>query len=225
LGKIKYFVGGFYKHPKTLILTFKNNFIATLSKFRGNKRCIVTGDINIDLKEYGHDNGMTDYVDELFSINFIPYAFLPTRITSTSATIIDHIYSNCHSVVNISTKCGLVAADISDHLCNFILLISSRPSVIKERPLIRLHTSQNYSRYLHELSLVHWNDLYQFDNVDKVYVFFSSVIKTIYNRNFPLVRASRKYIRNKPWITPALKASINVKQKLYKKLLCKFGRL
>jgi len=46
---------------------------------------------------------------------------------------------------------------------------------------------------------------------------FSSTLSSIYNNNFPLIRASKKYVKNKSWITSGLKNSIFTKHKLYKK--------
>ena len=58
------------------------------------KKCVILGDMNIDLLKYGC-NGQTDrYVDGVFPRGFVPQILRPTRITHCSATLIDHIISN-----------------------------------------------------------------------------------------------------------------------------------
>ena len=91
MNKVKYMVGGYYRHPYTPVLQFKESMMEILSTLRRNKKCIIAGDINIDFNEYGNVTSTTDYVDELISNNSFPYAFLPTRITNTSSTTINHI--------------------------------------------------------------------------------------------------------------------------------------
>jgi len=58
--------------------------------------CIIAGDFNVDLSKYMDHSGTTDYVNILLANNFLPVIIMPTRITSffttTSATVIDHIY-------------------------------------------------------------------------------------------------------------------------------------
>ena len=123
LNKIKYIVGGYYRHPNTSVNDFRDSLMDTLGKLRRYKRCIIAGDINIDCNKYGSVQLTTDFIDELISLNFISFAFLPTRITKSSATAIDHIYTNCYSQANSFMKCGIVIYDISDHLCNFLFIV------------------------------------------------------------------------------------------------------
>ena len=56
-------------------------------------------------------------------------------------------------------------------------------------------------------------------DVDDCYSYIYNTIIDLQNRCFPLVKLSRKKCSDKPWITPALKKSINTKLFLYKKFL------
>ena len=55
----------------------------------------------------------------LFSLGCVPQIKLPTRITTTSATLIDHIYTN--NMLH-KTASHILLDDISDHLPVGILL-------------------------------------------------------------------------------------------------------
>ena len=61
---------------------------------RETKHCVITGDMNIDLLKFGFHNKNSDYRDNIFSHGFLPTITKPTRISHTSATLIDHISTN-----------------------------------------------------------------------------------------------------------------------------------
>jgi len=66
----------------------------TVSVSNSNVSCFVVGDFNIDLCKYklkAH-TATTDYVNMLLLNNFQPTVVMPTRITNSSATLIDHMY-------------------------------------------------------------------------------------------------------------------------------------
>ena len=79
---------------------------------------MILGDLNLDFAKFQHDNNTTEFVEETFERNFLPLVYLPTRITTKSATIIDHVYSNFPFTNTNQCKAGLVCTDISDHKMN-----------------------------------------------------------------------------------------------------------
>jgi predicted metal-dependent TIM-barrel fold hydrolase len=54
--------------------------------------CIIADDINIDLTKCVVNRSNAEYVEMLLGNNFLPLLVMPTRVTSRSATLIDHIY-------------------------------------------------------------------------------------------------------------------------------------
>ena len=75
------------------------------------------GDFNIDLLQFS--NHRTDnFVNNVLSHSFIPVITRPTRLTLTSATVIDHIYTND---VTSKAKSGIVITDVADHFGNFYM--------------------------------------------------------------------------------------------------------
>ena len=61
-------------------------------------------------KKNRHTNDILNY---MLSSSFYPLISRPTRITSTSATLIDNIFINS---LEDNFTCGLILTDISDHL-------------------------------------------------------------------------------------------------------------
>ena len=153
--------------------------------------------------------------------NFTPVVVMPTRITDRSATLIDHIcYSDCgkHSPSSIITG-GNLWCDITDHLPNFVFLHSSRGKKYDciPLPLVRLHSSKNIEKFTNSVNSVDWTELYQYSNANDAYNFLHQKISDCYEKNFKLVKLSRKCARDKIWVTQGIKRSSNHKNKLYKK--------
>lgn len=116
-GNILIFV--MYRTPShNSVPEFTADLNAILEKVKHEKkRTVITGDLNIDLLKYNSNNQTSNFLDMLISNNLTPRITLPTRITHTSATLIDHIFSN--SDLNKSIA-GTITTDITDHYCNFI---------------------------------------------------------------------------------------------------------
>ena len=70
-----------------------------------NKQCYIMGDFNINLTNYCSHTETQDYIDAMFEHSFIPIINKPTRITTTTATVIGNIYH--HHVGREATKTAL----------------------------------------------------------------------------------------------------------------------
>ena len=79
----------------------------------------IAGDFNIDLLKYMIDSKIKAYADMLLSNSCKLLIDKPTRITSSSATLIDHIISN-----NVSSETigGVALCNISDRLAVFAII-------------------------------------------------------------------------------------------------------
>lgn len=74
--------------------------------------------MNIHFFKLGTHSKTEDYLDMLYSSNFLPVIKL-TRITSHTTTLIDHIYTNVSTDQTVS---GIVTVDISVHIPTFCLI-------------------------------------------------------------------------------------------------------
>ena len=151
----------------------------------------------------------------------MPTVLLPTRVTSTSSTLIDHIYYYEGSNVkrNVAIKSGNLLNDLSDHLPNFTLIMQNNNPVTdyKRRPLIRIFSEKNKQKFAHEMASTDWNNLFKETDVNVAYQLFIDKITSLYERCFRQVQISRKRFKDKKWITWGLKKSSREKENLYKK--------
>ena len=111
-----------YRHPcldpqelNSLLLKSLTNKV---SKER-NKKIILLGDFIIDLIKTNKNDNALEFLDIIYSSYLIPHITSPTRLTSTSHTLIDNIISN---VITEDTISGSIINTISDHLGQFLIL-------------------------------------------------------------------------------------------------------
>ena len=81
--KQSYILGTIYKHPSMKHLKFNNEYMEELLRVitHENKNCILTGDFNLNLLKHAKSPGVSKFLENLLSHNFMPQITLPTRIT------------------------------------------------------------------------------------------------------------------------------------------------
>ena len=105
-----------------------------------NKDIYIMGDFNIDLLKDDIHRQTHDYLDLIYSNCLMPTILKPTRITKTSATIIDNILTNSDN--KIST--GILVTDITDHFPT-ILMTKSRNEFAKNNTTVKIVSHINES--------------------------------------------------------------------------------
>ena len=105
-------VGVIYRPPSSNAALFSSKIHEILSKVKGQQVHLM-GDFNLDLLKYHQHQATGDFLSNMSLLGLHPTISLPTRITPTSATIIDNIFTT-DFYRPISS--GLLVTDISDHL-------------------------------------------------------------------------------------------------------------
>ena len=171
--------------------------------------------------KYGTNDKTRDYVDGILSRGFLPVIHKPTRVTHTSATLIDHIYSNLTCKDTLS---GIILTDVADHFGTFYIVNDSnrntdKPTFITKRKF----TKTNMTKFKQLLCDRDFSEIINYDCPNSAYDKFMSIYKTIFNETFPLLktRFNKKYMKRDPWVSTGLLASARHKAKLFKKKLSK----
>ena len=211
----KYTLGGIYRHPGGNVFHFTKDLEGSLIKLDKSRTCIFAGDININIMKYENEIELS-YLTMVLSHRFLPHIILPTRITSFSATCIDHIFVRPIEAHN-TAKCvsGLIYCDISDHLPCFISLPTLTNPDKRSRPLTRLFGEVNKRKFIDKMASMDWDIFYTNDY--HCYINFLTKSVQFFNESFPCVYVSRKRSHDKPWITTGLKCSIRHNFRLYRK--------
>ena len=108
----KFCIVGIYRPTSTSLVDFNALFFNVFIENDRNKFMAIMGGFNIDNLALSFLNQVNQFLDEIKSLYFLPLVNIPTRISETSATCIDHVY------INQLTPCkyGILNVPIADHL-------------------------------------------------------------------------------------------------------------
>ena len=128
------------------------------------KEVIILGDLNIDLLKSHTNQPASELLDTVMHYNNIPKITLPTRITETTATLIDHIYDNTSDRNSLA---GTLLSDITDHHINFIIMDKEKtqpkhPKSITYRPV----TESNQKKFNENLEKSTAQPVYYGQSID-----------------------------------------------------------
>ena len=108
-----------YRPPNTNELQFINEFSTLIDSMKKAypKHSIVLGmDHNMDLLKSAYHKNTLEFFERIFDKNLTPVITRPTRITKTSATLIDNI------LICSKQRSCIVECDLSDHLPTMTVL-------------------------------------------------------------------------------------------------------
>lgn len=171
----------------------------------------VIGDFNLNI----YDEKIRDKFYEIAITNgLLPIVTKPTRVTASTSTIIDNIWTS--DVKKVKTY--IAKLNISDHYA----VLSSRNICKKEKPqhtkYRRIINSKNIDDFKSKLQNIEWDNLYKKDNVEEIGNFFLDTIYENFNLSFPLRKQNCKKYDNSPsYFTKGIKESIKQEKKLYNK--------
>ena len=122
-------IGVVYRPPNTNIQKFNDHIESIFHDIKQiPKRSYIVGDFNINLLNAESNLLTSSFLDLIFSLNYMPLINKPTRVTNSTATIIDNIFSNNYQ--NTESFNGILVSDISDHYPVFHICLE--PNTVKK---------------------------------------------------------------------------------------------
>ena len=209
--------GVLYRHPQTDFTKFNKSFELTLATLNREKaQYYIGGDVNINLLDYESKSSVKNYVDMLCSSGCLPLIKHPTRITPTSSTLIDHIYTNA-TTQNITSN--VILNDFSVHFPVSVLIHNLKNKSTLTTSMIRDYKSFKPEDFIVDLSeeLDGVNFTLDLPSSRDDFATFLQIFVNALNKHAPLRKKSRKEIKlgNKPWITKGILNSSKTKNKPY----------
>ena len=104
-------VGSLYRHPHENFDEFFTAFSNVAEKINKKYHLIILGDLNINIRDFSCSNVRT-YKNLLLSLGLRNLINLPTRVTESTETVIDHCITN---LPRTGIESGVIQEDISDH--------------------------------------------------------------------------------------------------------------
>jgi hypothetical protein len=208
-------IGVIYRPPNTNCELFNQHMSDTLDKINKDRNQIyLLGDYNLNLINYNSHNLTSDFVDSMFSHHVVPLINRPTRITSTSATLIDNIFTN---LVDVNIFHGILNVDVTDHLPVFCVLNADLPTTKSNCTFKRFYSTNNMNSFTNELIYTEWDNVMNCNDSQEAFSKFNQLFISKYDKCFPLKQVKICYKNRKPWLKDDDKKLINMKNKLYVK--------
>ena len=113
-GKL-YVICNIYRHPHGGLRLFIDALSSILSKAftkYSDASVIVLGDFNVNLFQINSSCLSLEYLTSMYSLGYTPYVLRVSRVTKTSATLIDSIWINNNSIV---VNSAIVRTSAYDH--------------------------------------------------------------------------------------------------------------
>ena len=127
------------------------------------------GDMNIDMLKYGSNDRTDVYIDGIFSKGFLPRILKPTRLTHTSATLIDHILTND---ITVRSSSGIIINDIADHFAVFHISTSNKKNTKPPIKYTRIISDKNLSNFRSELDIIDFSQTLSSECPNEAYTMF-----------------------------------------------------
>ena len=187
-----------------------------------NHNIIIGTDQNFDYIKIDQHKNTEDLLNNFLASGLVPTITKPTRITHSTATLIDNIYISVKTKTNI--KSGILCTDISDHL-PIIVCTGNTKKDSKKTPLI-IH-----KRYMTDAAIQHINSTIQNQDwnylnnmtMDDAYTEFNNKLGDIIEYTAPqkAITIPSSLIIRDPWMTRGLVKSSKTLNKLHKRRLGK----
>ena len=193
---------------------------------------IIGLDHNLDLLKHKNHNPTKRFIEKNLDLNMVPCITKPTRITKSSATLIDNIFVPLNLVPNVSSY--IIIEDMSDHL-PIVMKLGGVQLAEKDKIVIESHdlrpknvqslkeTINNYNWDQFLSNVIPCNDqdgnvIPQNALVNDMFDRFHSKMLYMINEHVPFrthTISPRKF-RREPWLMNGLYTSITKSKKLYK---------
>lgn len=208
---VKFIVVNCYRSPSGNVPLFLNKITDVLNiLFKPNVKIIVCGDFNLDC----YKNQDFKVLSEVMScFNLIPLVKWPTRVTATTCTLIDNIFTNYY---NSESLCCVFDNYISDHRSVYLALSFYNKNISKgfftER---RNFNENNISRFMNSISCEKWVNLYCQNNVDDAFQCFCDIFNYYFDICFPKHKVYNGVCSKKSWVNIEVKNSSQELKYLY----------
>ena len=174
-----------------------------------NNEIILSGDFNIDLQK--PSKRWTQIYESFGLCQLID---TPTRVTSSSKTLIDHIYVSTRQ--NILEVC-CPHSGCSDHFPVCFTWLRQGAKIPK--PGHKLVTYRSFAKFNEDaflLDLAHSSisNVYQFSDPEQAIEFWHKTFLDIYNKHAPFKTKRVKHTREPPWLDKEIKEAINKRNNL-----------
>ena len=213
VGHKKIILGNIYRSPSNNHGTFSDTLKVVLEKVEKLRDpAIIMGDLNYNLLSTKNKHVSTS-VDTFFEYGFYPLINIPTRITDTTGSVLDHFWTN---VIDQPIKSAVLVKPISDHLPIYMNIGMDKPSgkIVVEK---RCFSEKSMAKFNERLRKIDIFDILGKNDTNTAYNLFIEKYMKVFDDCFPIKKkkVDTKKKTNRPWYTEELKCLDVIKQQNY----------
>ena len=119
------------------------------------------------------------FVDMMSSSGFLPLITRPTKVTATSATLIDNIFTNYLEDIGHSIQ-GLFITYVSDHFPIFHVSRGMQMSDVDTHICRRLYSLRNKAEFCNVISTTDWDEINRATDTQQVFDLFHNRLTELY---------------------------------------------
>ena len=214
-------IGSLYRPPNTDVEKFLVEYNDTLGSISSekNKEVILGMDHNLDLLKQASHKMTQTFIEHTLDHSLLPVITKPTRISRTSATLIDNIIISDKLQLNYTSN--ILISNLSDHLPCYVEIKEfyagkKEANKIKKRKL----NNQNLNKIKLEIGSVSWESLLCDLGASESFATVHNKITEIIDKIAPEYEVNIRRNRiNKPWISKSIANSIRKNKQLFRKSL------
>ena len=206
-------LGYLYRHPDSTD-EWQENFVHMMDAIQlTNKNILIQGDFNVNLLE-PHPSWQSTL--ELFGLKQI--VTKPTRISSTTTSLLDHIYTNNTSLF---TNVEVPEKSISDHfptICTWKAKPPKQPN--SGHTTISYRAFKNFQKetFFQDLNSASFSNVFNFSDPSNALDALYANLLPIINKHAPLRKKRVKSAVLPGWLTPEISAAQKHRDQLKMKL-------
>ena len=176
-----------------------------------NHEIFLLGDFNINLFD---SHPFWETTISLYKLHQLIKS--PTRVTSSTSTLIDHIYTNCLEKIS---NAHVSDSGISDHFPIFCTYLLKTPKPINTSHItIETRSFKNFNAdsFLHDISECDFTYIYNFRDPDVALNIFYELFLPILDKHAPIIKKRIKHTIRPGWLTNEIIEQMNIRDKLSK---------
>ena len=209
-------LGSIYRPPNTSVPNFINSYTEICQKLSSFKHVVIGLDHNLDLLKSSKHSQMQQFLEATLEYNLIPTITKPTRVTHTSATLIDNILLKTESHELHQSK--VIVNNIGDHYPSLLMLedlnLTKRvPHQIKRRKIGTKEINEIKAR----LANINWEIELATKSTNEAFNMFHDQLTKIIDMVAPekmIIKSKKK--PSVPWYTLGIKRCNEKEKRLYK---------
>lgn len=175
-------------------------------------KIVICGDFNVNFMLEGSNR--SEFMDVLYNFDFEQRIFQPTRVTKSTASLLDNIFTNFDQFYDNE----VIFSGLSDHTAQCIAFNVVMAERGAERVQKRIFSNSKCEQYFQSLQDCAWHDVLTESDVNRAYTTFIDALKIGIDMVFPL-KNCKANDHSRSWITNGIKISSKNKRKLFQDYL------